>query len=712
MFQVEDTKCDLLIIGAGPAGLMVATWAARLGLHARIIDKRGTKVFNGQADGLQARTLEIFDSFGFADRVWKESNHMIEICLWNPDDKGTIRRTDRIPDTIPGISRFQQVVLHQGRIERFFLDSLKKHSNIEVERGVIPEQLNIDRSGPEDHSAYPITVKIRHLDNDEATPVQNGTNVSDGLFRSSLAKDDTDDLIRKSQGRSVTITPSIRSLSCSLCLRSTRAPSAHMPSLTALLFVCKSNADVAIYHREGTTETVRAKYMVGCDGAHSWTRKQLGFIMEGEQTDFVWGVLDIIPITNFPDIRMRCAIHSADSGSVMVIPRENKLVRLYIQLNEINKAGEQVDRSTITPDIILRAAQKIMRPYSLTYDYCDWWTAYQIGQRVGDNFSCDDRVFLAGDAVHTHSPKAGQGMNVSIQDSYNLGWKIGLVVNGIAKRSILKTYQSERRRIAQDLIAFDHRFSRLFSGKPAKDAADQAGISMAEFKEAFEKGNMFASGVAVDYGVSELVAKGGDSADQGDGRDLEIDDIYRVVGKQYLATNINMGMRFPSFQVLNQADARPWQFCHFLKSDGRFRIILFAGNLGVKEQWQRVQKFGEELAKPDTFIHRFTPPDRSIDSIIEIFMIHSAPRTEVEFLDLHEVFHPFDEQTGYNYDRIFVDDQSYHEGHGEAYMKYGVNMETGCVVIVRPDQYVGWVGDLEDMRDIDLYFSKILLPRK
>ena len=71
---------DVLIVGAGPAGLMAATWMARLGIKTRIIDKRGTKVFNGQADGLQCRSLEIFDSFGFADRAWKESNHVLEVC--------------------------------------------------------------------------------------------------------------------------------------------------------------------------------------------------------------------------------------------------------------------------------------------------------------------------------------------------------------------------------------------------------------------------------------------------------------------------------------------------------------------------------------------------------------------------------------------------------------------------------------------------------
>lgn len=201
MVQLEDSKCDLLITGAGPAGLMAATWATRCGIHAKIIDKRGTKIFNGQADGLQCRSLEIFDSFGFADRVWKESNHILEICLWNPDETGKIRRSDRIPDTIPGISRFQQVVLHQGRIERFFLDALKEYSDIEIERGVLPEELEIDHSKAEDDHAYPIKVKIRHLDDDEATPAQNGTNVPDGLFRSSLAKDDTDDLIRKGRGK-------------------------------------------------------------------------------------------------------------------------------------------------------------------------------------------------------------------------------------------------------------------------------------------------------------------------------------------------------------------------------------------------------------------------------------------------------------------------------------------------------------------------------
>lgn len=75
---------DSLIIGAGPAGLMAATWMAHCGVKTRIVDKRNAKIFCGQADGLQCRSLEILDSLGFGDRAWKEANHMIEVQYRHP----------------------------------------------------------------------------------------------------------------------------------------------------------------------------------------------------------------------------------------------------------------------------------------------------------------------------------------------------------------------------------------------------------------------------------------------------------------------------------------------------------------------------------------------------------------------------------------------------------------------------------------------------
>ncbi|KAI1642261.1 putative phenol 2-monooxygenase [Daldinia loculata] len=668
--HMPESNVDVLIIGAGPAGLMAACWMAHCGVSTRIIDKRGTKIFCGQADGLQCRSLEIFDSLGFADRAWKEANHMIEICMWNPGPEGVIRRSDRIPDTIVGLSRFQQITLHQGRIERFFLDNIKKYSKdtIRVERGVVPESLEIDELKVKDQSSYPVTVKLRHLTDEEATPEQqiSGSKISDGLFRSNLMhEDDEDDLIRKSKSRA------------------------------------------------GTGEVVHAKYVIGCDGARSWTRRTLGFELQGEATDFIWGVLDIIPITDFPDIRMRCAIHSAENGSLMVIPRENKFVRLYIQLKEVTPdASGRADRSKITPDSILNAARKILSPYKIDYEYCDWWTAYQIGQRVGTQFDAHERVFLAGDAVHTHSPKAGQGMNVSMHDTYNLGWKVALVAKGIAKPSILSTYQTERRAIARDLIDFDHRFSRLFSGRPAKDVMDAEGVSMDEFKDTFLKGNLFASGLIVNYGPSNLVMKAVDEPEKGElsGSTPTSISADTFAKKQALATGLPVGMRFNSFKVVNQSDARPWHFQEKLKSDGRFRVVLFAGNILNPLQKNRVEQFCEALGAPNSFFRTFNPTSPPLDMVIEVLTIHSAKRTETDLIrDFPEILHPFNPHTGWDYDKVFVDDASYHEGVGDAYMKYGVDKERGCVVVARPDQYVGWVGDLEDFDDLQRYFEGCLV---
>lgn len=310
-----------------------------------------------------------------------------------------IKRSQRSADNVAGLSRFTEAVLHQGRVEGFFLDAIAdsyphpadpEGYQLRVERKVLPTSLSIDESAAEDEDAHPVTVTLRRLTEEEATPTQKLSNLSDGLFRSNLAEDDVGKMLAQSKGR------------------------------------------------EGTREeTVKAKYVVGCDGAHSWTRKSLGpeYEMQGEMTDYIWGVMDIVPITDFressmfggeaargrqgelhlvrtdavltygpADVRKRTMIHSASNGSMMIIPRENKLVRLYIQLTEVSAGGGRVDRSKITPEMIFTAAQKTISPYKLEYHYCDWWTAYQIGQRVGNKFSKCDRVFLAGGMLNPPPP--------------------------------------------------------------------------------------------------------------------------------------------------------------------------------------------------------------------------------------------------------------------------------------------------------------------
>ncbi|KAL9012417.1 MAG: hypothetical protein Q9173_002815 [Seirophora scorigena] len=416
---------------------------------------------------------------------------------------------------------------------------------------------------------------------------------------------------------------------------------------------------------------------------------------------------------------------SADSGAIMIIPREEGLVRIYCQLTSVAlDSGGRFDRSRITPDSILEAAQKIIRPYKLECKYRDWWTVYQVGQRIGNHFSAEERVFLAGDAIHTHSPKAGQGMNVSMQDTYNLGWKLAMVVKGIAQPSILKTYETERRSVAQQLIAGDQKYSRAWSSRPQKDAGDQSGAATTKFGRAFMQQQVSAMGLGVHYGPSILTAK--DSRDTTDatwedegGESPSKADL--ASSHQHLATKTALGERFPSFRVVRHSDARSWHLASWLKSDGIFHILLFAGNVSQPTQMDRVRRFASEMTARSDFIplRRQFPsiPDESsngepsgnTEGIAQLLTIHSAPRQQVEFHDFPPLLRPFDEEMGYDYDSIFVDEESYFEGHGHAYDGYGVDPTKGCVMIVRPDQHVAWIGELEDVPGLATYFAGILM---
>ena len=205
--------------------------------------------------------------------------------------------------------------------------------------------------------------------------------------------------------------------------------------------------------------------------------RRLGRALHGDSANQAWGVMDVLAVTDFPDIRLKAAIQSANEGSVLIIPREGGyLVRIYVELDKL-KENERVASRNITVDYVIAAAQRILHPYTLEVKEVAWWSVYEIGQRLCDKF--DDvpeeevgtrspRVFIAGDACHTHSPKAGQGMNVSMQDSFNLGWKLASVLRGRCSPQFLHTYSAERQAIAKELIDFDREFAKLFSDPPKK----------------------------------------------------------------------------------------------------------------------------------------------------------------------------------------------------------------------------------------------------
>jgi phenol 2-monooxygenase len=287
------------------------------------------------------------------------------------------------------------------------------------------------------------------------------------------------------------------------------------------------------------TEVIRARFAVGCDGARSTVRRMLGKELRGEAARQLWGVMDVLAVTDFPDIRLKCAIQSASDGSVLIIPREGGyMVRLYIELDELHGEERAADRD-VSPEMMIGKARSILAPYSLQVVEVPWWSAYEIGQRV--TYSFDDvadrdrgrrvpRVFIAGDACHTHSPKAGQGMNVSMADAFNLGWKLAAVVPDEATTSLLDTYTAERHAKAVELIEFDRDMARLFSERP-KNAEDAA-----LFQSYFQKHGRYTAGVETHYDPSIIV--GGPE-------------------HQSLACGVIVGMRLHPAPVVRLADAMP-----------------------------------------------------------------------------------------------------------------------------------------------------------
>lgn len=210
-----------------------------------------------------------------------------------------------------------------------------------------------------------------------------------------------------------------------------------------------------------------------------------------------------------------------------------------------------------------------------------------------------------------------------------------------------------------------------------------------------------------------IVAKSGDSTQQGDGTDVSVKNkSLQVTSEQALASKIEVGKRMPSVKVLNQSDARPSHFQELLKSNGRWRVVVFAGDIRNARQKDRLNKLGERLASADSFLKRFTPLHARYDSVIELLAVHSAPRVTTTVFDFPEVFRPHHDLDGWDYWKIFVDDESYHEGHGHLYENFSIDPQEGCAVVIRPDQYVSFVGRVDAYEDINRFFSAFMMPQK
>lgn len=607
----KPDEVDVLIVGSGPAGNLLAAYLSQFPeISTCIVERRTGRLELGQADGIACRTVETFEAFGLARQLISEGYWVNEVTFWRPDagKPGTITRTGRIQDVEDELSEFPHVIVNQARIHDYLLDFAEKSSTRLVpDYGLEFVSLDINRE-----AEYPVSAQLRDV-------------------------------------------------------------------------------------TTGEIRTVRAKYLVGTDGARSGVRKAIGRQLHGDAAGHAWGVMDILAVTDFPDIRIKSAIQSTDAGSILLIPREGGyLVRLYVDLGEVDDSNRDEVRSR-TPEQMVEIANRVLHPYSIDVRETVWWSIYEVAQRVTDGFDekagrddladLEPRVFIAGDACHTHSAKAGQGMNVSMQDTLNLGWKLSAVLRGIADTKLLDTYSSERQPVAQRLIDFDREWSAMMAAGPVDpEHPERGGIDPAELQTYFQRAGKYTAGLGVKYTESELTGAG---------------------AHQSLATGFEVGTRFHSYPVTRVADALRTELGHVHRADGRFRVYLFADR--DETQFKATCEWLENGATSPLVRH--TPEGWDSDSVIDVRGIVQRAHQEVDQTAMPNVLRPRTGRYGLiDQEKVFsaISRENNYDLVLDIFDKRGIDRDRGAIVVVRPDQYVADVLPLDAHEELAQYFADIL----
>ncbi|PSR79139.1 FAD binding domain-domain-containing protein [Coniella lustricola] len=605
--QSTGSSYDIVIVGAGPVGLMLSTCLVRWGYNVKHIDNRAEPTSTGRADGIQPRSLDLLRNMGLKSAIMEHKPARVyEVAFWDPDTSGKgIVRTGTwasCPSFIDARYPFT-TLLHQGFIERAFIADIEKNG-ARIQRPWTIKGFSVDEAA---NPEFPVEVKLEHVDGN-----------------------------------------------------------AH--------------------------ETVRAKYLFSGEGARSFVRDQLQIgIKHIDPISHVWGVMDGVVETDFPDIKMKCTIHS-EHGSIMVIPREANLVRLYIQIASSTDPDFH-PRKTASVEEVQASAKKILAPYSIEWESVEWYSVYPIGQGIAERYTLDQRVFLGGDACHTHSPKAGQGMNTAFLDAQNLAWKIHAVEAGFADRKILQTYEPERKEVAETLLSFDNKYAKLFSERipaasevlAASETEDKQSAEDNAFVKTFKESCEFTSGYGVAYGPNALNWSAAHPAQS-----------FLVHPK---GTKLRTGRLLANANVTRVVDANVVHLEQEIPMNGSFRLFVLAGKPSVTSQ--ALKDFARHLERRGSFYSSYYRPD--MDSVshheqhnphsqfFTICTVFAAPRSSIE------ISRDVPQLLGRYRDHVYADDrwdQRVVDAKASAHAKMGVDEERGGVVVVRPDGYVGIVVSL------------------
>ena len=347
---------DVLIVGAGPTGLMLANQLARRGVRVQIIDRHAGPSLQTRALGVQARTLEIYAKLGIVDRALELGKRGTGADLWAQGRKmGRVPLSERGQDATP----YPYIlILGQDDNERIMGE-------------------NLNRLG--------VTVQW----NTEIVGLEQETN-----------------------------------------------------AVTAKLKMA-----------DGTTQAIRFPWVAGCDGARSAVRELSGITFPGAPYEHVFFVADVEMLGRM--VPEEVNVYLWRQGFHLLFPMRGKDHWRIVGILPADLRGrDDVTFDTVIPSLRNEAGAE------LDFKACAWFSTYRIHHRSASRFR-DRRCFLLGDAAHIHSPVGAQGMNTGLQDAYNLGWKLALVVKRQASEALLDSYEEERIPVAQRLLNTTDRAFKL-----------------------------------------------------------------------------------------------------------------------------------------------------------------------------------------------------------------------------------------------------------
>jgi phenol 2-monooxygenase len=272
-------------------------------------------------------------------------------------------------------------------------------------------------------------------------------------------------------------------------------------------------------------------------------------------------------------------------------------------------------------------------------------------------------------------------MNVSMQDGFNLGWKLASVLRKRCPPSLLHSYSAERQAIARELIDFDREWATLL--------ASSKGFDPAETQRYFVRHGRYTAGTAAHYSRSILTGE---------------------ATHQHLAKGLTIGMRFHSAPVIRLADAKPVHLGHTVKADGRWRIFAFAGAENPAAPNSGIRALCDFLAEAqDSPVRKYTPDGEDIDSVIDVRAVFQQDHHALAVEAMPSLLLPRKGRYGLrDYEKMFCADL---KGGNDVFTLRGIDREGGCMVIVRPDQYVAHVVPLDGCGALTAFFDGFMARR-